>query len=183
LATVPQETVDFGPSLALAEKWANETGMSTERMMSDPLPDGTKVPLLLVTHGTFKVLVREQGTCVVVFTEPTIPDAVRNKLTSLPPEDKQRVMIALRGELSSNSSIGYAFFPTTLTSLDQLVAFSVQRLLKIAEDDIGCFNGFCDAIQGVITITVKAMTIFGIFVPTQTPSATAVRSAPATLYG
>jgi hypothetical protein len=150
--------------------------------MSDPLPDGTKVPLLLVTHGAFKVVVREQGSCVVVFTQPRIPDAVRKKLASLPPEEKQRVMITLRGELSSNTRLAYGLFPPNLTSLDQLEAFSVERLLKIAEDDIGCFNGFCDAIQEVVTITVKAATLFGVFVPTETPSTTA-RPAPTTLYG
>jgi hypothetical protein len=183
LATVPQETVHFGPSLVLAEKWANEAGKSTERVMSDALPDGTKVPLLVVTHGAFKVAVREQGSCLVVFTQPRIPEAVRSKLTSLSPEDQQRVMITLRGELSSNSNIGYLFLPTKLASLDQLEAFGVERLLKIAEDDIGCFNSFCDAIQEVVTITVKAMTIFGVLVPTQTPSTSAVRSASTTLYG
>jgi hypothetical protein len=152
-------------------------------MMSEPLPDGTRIPLLMVTHGVLKLLVREQGSCVVVFANVRIPDQVRKKLAALASEDKQRVLIALRGELSSNGRIGFSYFPAKFSSLEQLEAFSVEQLLKISEDDISCFNRFCDALQEVATITLNASAVFGVFESTQDISTMAVRSAPTTLYG
>jgi hypothetical protein len=137
----------------------------------------------LITHGAIKILVREQGSCVVVFFQAKVPDAVRKKPGDLTLEDKQRLLIILRGELSSNSRTGFSFIPQNFGSVDQLEAFSVEQLLKVSEDDVSSFNRFCDALQETITTAVKALWLFGLVVSTQEPSTTAVRPASDRLYG
>ena len=181
--TEPKEAVHFGPSLTLAEKWMNETGRGTRHVLSDPLPDGTRLPLLLVTHGPFQVIVREQGSCIAVGAQIQIPDDVRKKLVGLSPEDQQRLSITLRAELSSNGRTAYSYHPQDVTSTNGLEGFMVEELLKIAENDVGSFNRFCDAVQEVVTIAGKGIAVLGLFTPSQSPSTTAVRSAPGSLYG
>ncbi len=169
--------------MALAEKWANETGRKTQRALSGPLPDGTRIPVLLITHGTIPVLVREQGSCVVVFIQAKVPDDVRKKLANLAPEDKRKLLIILRGELSSNGRAGFSFIPQKFSSVDQLEGLNVEQLLKILENDVGSFNRFCDALQETVTTAMRAMSVFGLLVSTEEPSTTAVRPASSTLYG
>lgn len=169
--------------LTLAEKWANETGRKTERT-SRTLPNGTKLPpVLTIIQGDFKIFVTEQGSCVLVFVPIKIADNVRQKLTELTPADRQRVQIAFTGELLSNSRTGYMFVPQKFTSIDQLEGYTVQQVLKIAHNDVGTFNRFCDAIQETVTIAVKAYSVFGVLVSTTSPAATAVKPASDKLYG
>ena len=171
------------PSLALAEKWATETGRKTQRILSDPLPDGSRLPTLMITQGNFKILVGEQGTCVLVFVWVKVPDNVRKKLADLAPEDKQRLLITFRGELLSSSRTGFGFIPQKFDTIDQLEVFTTQQLLKISEDDVSSFNRFCDALQETLTIAVKTMSVFEVLVSTQGPSSTAVKPASDVLYG
>lgn len=159
-----------------------ETGRKTRRELSPPSPNGTKVPLLVIAHGAFKVIAREQGTCLIVSAPVQVTSEVRKKLSGLPPEDKPRVLITLRGELASNSRTGYAYHPPNLTTIDQLEGFVAEQLLKISKDNIGSFNRLCDAIQEVVTVATKGIAILGLFVPPQSTSS-AVRPASATLYG
>ena len=120
---------------------------------------------------------------MVVFVQVKVTDDVRKKLADLAPEDKQRLLIALRGELSSNSRTGFSFIPQKFSSVDQLEAFNVEQLLKISEDDVSSFNRFCDALQEIVTTAMKAVSVFGLLVSTQGPSTTAVRPASGTIYG
>jgi hypothetical protein len=151
--------------------------------MSGPLPDGTRQPGLLITHGAINILVREQGSCVAVFIVVKVPDDVRGKLANLMPEDKQRFYITLRGELSSNSRTAFSFIPQNLGDVGQLEALNIEQLLKISEDDVSSFNRFCDALQEIVTTTVKALSVFGLLASIQEPSTTAVRPASGMLYG
>lgn len=183
MAKPPEEPVHLPTSLALAEKWANETARETKRILSNPLPDGTRVPLLLIAHGAGNALVSELGSCIAVSVQAKIPDDVRKKLASLEPEVKQRLLIAFVGELSSNARTGYLLLPQKFSSVDQLEMFSVQQTLKISEDDVSSFNRFYDALQEIVTTALRALSVFGLLTSTQGSSTTAVKPASGALYG
>jgi hypothetical protein len=183
LAKSPEAPIHLPTSLALAEKWAKEMGRKTQRILSDPSSDGTRVPLLMITHGIVPVCVGEDKTCVNVYIQVKLPTEVRAKLATLAPEDKQRLLITFIGELSSNSRAGFSFIPQNLTSVEQLEIFTVAEVLKISEDDISSFNRFCDALQETVTTASKATRVFGLLMSTQTPSTTAVKPASGALYG
>lgn len=180
--TEPPESVKFGPSLTVAEEWIRETGRETKRDLSPPLPDGKRIPLLVISHGLIKVLAREQGSCLIVSVAMPVHDAIRKKLSGLTPEDKQKVMIALRGELSSNSRGWYGYSPADATSLDQMQSFYVEQLLKVSKDDPSSFNRLCDAIQEVVGVAVKGLTILGFFAQPQSPPTSPVKPASTSLY-
>jgi len=184
LAAGSAESTQFGPSLALAEKWTIETGRKTQRTQSDPLHDGTRIPLLVITHGVYSVHVREQGPCIIVGVQIRINADKRAKFATLTPEVKQRLLLALRGELSSNTRNMFSYFPQMLTGLELLEAITVEQLLKISDESVTSFNRFCDAIQEVVTVAGKAAVILGLFTPEDMPTTTATRSAAAdSLYG
>lgn len=177
------EPVHLPSSLALAEKWAKDTGRETQRVLSDPLPDGTRLPLLVITHGAYRVLVREQGSCIAVYVVMKLPDDVRKKLASLGTEDKERLFIALRGELSSTGRNAFGYSPEPLSSVDQLEAFSVEQTLRISENDVSTCNRFYDALQETVTTIVNATSVFQVLVSTSAQSTTAVKPASGALYG
>ncbi len=183
MAAQPQGPINFGPSLALAEKWINETGRPTTRNLSNPLPDGTQVPVLLCTHGMYNVAITEQAGCLFVQALAQISEDVRKKLADLTPETKQKVLIALNGELSSNSRTGYSFQPPDARAMDEVQGFFVQQLLKISESDVGSFNRLCDAIQEVVTVLGKGIRVLGLFGLPQDTSTVPVRPASSALYG
>lgn len=173
----------LGPSLALAEKWIKETGRPTDRVLGDPLPDGTRLPLLLITHGNYKVLIIEQNGSLFIQASTQIPVDVRTKLAVLTDETKQKVLIALNGELSSSSRTGYSFHPSDARAINDIQGFLVQQLLRISENDISSFNRLCDSIQEVVTVLGKGIRVLGLFGLPQDTSTTSIRRASPTLYG
>jgi hypothetical protein len=112
-----------------------------------------------------------------------IPDDVRKKLLALSSEAKQKVLIALSGELSSNSRTAYVFVPLDTRGIDDLQGFLVQQLLKISEQDVGSFNRLCDAVQEVVTVLGKGIRVFGLLGSPQDASTAPTRPASPSMYG
>lgn len=150
----------FAPALELAEKWAIELGKGTVRGQLTS-QDGTPQPLLVVDHAGKVVFVRQERECLVVFTLVELqPDALE-KVAKLGPDLQRRVFAAFRLQLMLDGRTGYALAPAGVKRMRDVRRVAVEQILKVDRDDPATFNRYADAIQEVVTTTVRAFSVFG----------------------
>jgi len=160
---------DFPASLVIAEKWAKEMGKTTQR--GEAVDDqGIKSAMLAITHGDKPVYVRENNSCISVFILIEIPSELRKKISELPKETQLKLQMGLRHELLSNARTGFAFIPPKMESMASLEKIVIEQLLRISKDSTASFNRYSDAIQEVVTTAVRAMSILGILLMTESAS-------------
>lgn len=146
--------------LALAERWAKDAGREVQRATAKT-PNGD-VPVLIVKHGNWAVLVRIERAAIVVFAIAQVDQEMRNRLATLDPGIQQRVLLALTTELLSSPRTGYSFVPADLKSVTALEQVSTEEVLVISESDPSSRNRFLDAIQEVVTVMVRGTRMLAI---------------------
>jgi hypothetical protein len=148
-------------NLALAERWAKESGKETDRAEAEG-PTKTRVPIVHVKHGQISLFVRDGQKGIVVFGVIQIQDEVRSGLSQVPEQDRKQALIVLKSSLLQNPRTGFAIEPLDAQTIDHVRVISVEQTLHIADGDLASMNRFTDAIQELATAIVQANLVFGI---------------------
>ncbi|MFZ0699701.1 MAG: DUF2299 family protein [Thermoplasmata archaeon] len=141
--------------LQVAERWAKAAGRDVKwGSFKVGSPEASFQSMLVIQQGSIAVFVRCQADALVVFVVADLPMEARQKIATLSSELRSKMLIHLRQELLSVPRNGFAVFPPTLMSIDQLERFIVEQTLVIDEHDPSTRNRFLDA---VMEVTVGAM--------------------------
>lgn len=173
-------------ALSLVKKWGEETGHNPE-VIDAEMSDGSHVPAVSLAHGQLKVLVRDHGIAVLVSCVIPFPDDSKKQLSGLTPDERQKALFLLRAELMSNHRSGFQFVPRDVTDFGDVQGFTVDQIVRVAEDDPSCFNRLNDAVQEVVTVAFRAITVLGILIQAgggkQAPAYTSTSPPPSEGYG
>lgn len=154
----------FPKQLVLAEQWAKQMGKKVNRVDAT-LPNGKKIPILTIMHGTRAVLVSTRNEVIFIFIIIEIPEEIRNRLDKLDMAKQEKILLSLEHQLLSNARTAYRLEPQMLKKVSELKKIIVEQSIRISNKDQSSFNRFADAIQEVITVGVRAMLVFGIIPP------------------
>lgn len=148
------------PQLQLAEKWLREIG--NEVSPADATSQqGETFPALQVKHGQVTVMVIDRNGVLTVLSVLQIPPELRQTTQQLSNETQEQMLAVLRGALMDNPRTGWTLFPSTVTRVGDLQAIQLNQLLKIIGDEASAFNRLADALQEVVTLTIRIGSIYG----------------------
>lgn len=162
--------------LALAERWAKDSGRTVERTRGRG-PEG-EIPAIVIKHGAYPIVAYMEHKCVRISASAQVAQQVRDKLTRLVENDQRRVLIALTNELLSNARTGYDVVPHGLASVTGLEQINVAEIIALSEEDPGSRNRFMDAVQEVVTVMVRALRILAIAGDQPPPTTSMAPSSP-----
>lgn len=148
------------PTLQVVERWAREMGNEVAPA-SATNQAGQTLPALSVKHGAVTLLIVDQNGVLGVMSLTQIPPELRQATESLSNEIQERILNALRSGLMDNPRTGWTLVPSTVTRISELEAIQLIQLLRVAEQGIEGFNRLADAIQEIVTMTIKLGTIYG----------------------
>ncbi len=170
-------------SLRLVEKWAAHRGDGTSRG-GGIFESGRIEPIVRIHHGAAPIYVRDRGKCLMVLGVIEIPEEARHGLARAPPDDRMVFLHGLREILMACPRVGFGFGPSGAENPEQIERIVLDSTIQIAENDPGSFNRFCDAIQEIETILLRAMTFLFEAAPSRKGGAVYSSSTPppASLY-
>jgi hypothetical protein len=146
--------------LKLAEKWLKEIGNEVSPAEATN-QQGETLPALQVKHGAVSVLVIDRNGVMTVLSVLQIPPELRLATQKLSNETQEQMLGVLRAALMDNPRTGWTLFPPTVTRVGDLQGIQMNQLFKIDGDQSAAFNRLADAMQEVVTMTVKVGSIFG----------------------
>jgi hypothetical protein len=148
------------PQLQLAEKWLKEIGNEVAPAEATS-QQGETFPALQVKHGQVALMVIDRNGVLSVLSILQIPPELRQTTQQLSNETQEQMLAVLRGALMENPRTGWTLFPPTVTRVGDLQAIQLNQLLKITGDESAAFNRLADAMQEVVTLTIKIGSIYG----------------------
>lgn len=123
--------------------------------------EGIRKPLLVVDHGGKIVFVREERDCLVVFSIVEMEQDAIDKVAKLSPDLQRRLYTAFRLQLMMHGRTGFSTFPPGARHLREIRRVAVEQVVRIEKGNTATYNRYADAIQEVITTTVRAFSVFG----------------------
>lgn len=168
--------LNYPQSLILVEKWSKLMGKRTKRLKAE-LSDGTIIPIVTINHGNISVLVRSEYEIIVVFINAEVPYDIKNQLEKLDREKQEIILESLKQQLLSNGRTGYYLEPISTSVISELSGFTIEQRIRISSKDPSSFNRLMDAIQEVITVTIRALLLFGIL-PSEPPTDMVLKLKP-----
>jgi hypothetical protein len=165
------DELDFPSTLILAENWSRKIGKKVKKTEAI-LPDKKKLPILAISHGKMLVYVRAEHKIIVIFTKAEVPNFITEQLKKLKKEKQEIILDSLKQQLLSHGRTGYYLDPLNASIISDLKGFTIEQRIRISNKDSGSFNRFLDAIQEVVTVTIRALTLFGVL-PSE-PSSTGI---------
>ncbi len=148
------------PKLGLAEKYCKKLGRKYQYVEAES--NNETITLLAVSHGSRPVFVRQEKDSIIIFIQIDIPDEMKTIFQKLNPELGEKILISLKHELLSQERTGFSLLPQGINKLSELEGFTVQQQIVISEKDPSSINRFADAIQEVVTVTVRALLILNL---------------------
>lgn len=118
--------------------------------------NGNVVPAIMITHGQFNVFVIDEGNSLRVRMPFTPPPMVAQKLSELPEEAFQRMMMVINVELlQGRTGCGVEIKDRMITNL------YVEQKLVFEKDCLDCLQRFLDALQEVVVTGARAINVMG----------------------
>lgn len=150
----------LSPQLNLARQWLNQLKCSVELMPEDPSV-GRPFVALGVTRGASRFLVFETDTKVLVITAQIIPGQdAREVANSLSHDAQMKMLDVVKNTLLSDPRTGFDIIPKDVMRVGAIEAIRFEQLLRIDDGTVESFNRFEDAIQSVVSGTVKVMNLY-----------------------
>jgi hypothetical protein len=174
-------TLDYPPILVLAEKWSRKMGKDVRRVEAI-LPDGNKIPILTISHGKKSVFIRAENKIIVIFVNAEHPENIRDKLEKLDKNKQEIILDSLKQQLLSHGRTGYYLDPLNAQIISELKGFTIEQRISISNKDPSSFNRLMDAFQEVMTVTIRALLIFGILPSEPSSSVTVDLKPPDEMY-
>ncbi len=162
---------DLSPQLERARRWLIQLKCRVELMPVD-LSVGRPFTALGVTRGQSKFMVFETDAEVLIVTAQITPGKDVHEATNSLSHDAQVKMLDLvKSSLLSDPRTGFDILPRDVTRVGAIEAIRFEQLLRIDDGTTASFNRFEDAIQSVVSGSVKIMNLYGtVFRPTAKPS-------------
>ena len=123
-------------------------------------PHGQVVPAIGIQHGPAKILVVERDGFLTMVAQIDIPAPMRESLSRFGIQLQEKMLETLKLAFMDVPRVGWTILPPSSTRIDQVERVLITELLRISESDIGSFNRFCDAIQELTTLVVRAIQVY-----------------------
>jgi hypothetical protein len=122
-------------------------------------PDGSRGPVLRVQHGSVVLTLAAQSDvlhvgCTVIFSPP-----VRQRLGSLPPEGRGRLLAALKLEISGCQRVILNVFPSDAKDVAMIARLTVYETVHLSATEASTRNRLMEALQEVANAGYRAIRV------------------------
>jgi len=146
--------------LILVKQYAEEMGRTVHVGIATT-PDNKTFPIIVISHGNHPIIVREENSMTVVFSEIRVSEDIKKKYRQCDPAIQERILLAVKHSLLSKCNFGYRMFPPSLKSISELDKIQIEQVFRLSRSDPSCINRFADAMQGVVSATLEVLLIIG----------------------
>jgi hypothetical protein len=121
---------------------------------------GTKIPVLIIQHGEFKLVAIDHKSYTVITIPIDIPQEDAEILAKEPPEIQQSLFSIVKREMSEGRSGYFMFFDETKEP-PRLKGIRIEQRVIVPDEQPQTIQRVTDGIQEIVTVTMRVMLVLG----------------------